>query len=81
MDTTIKQVDVLPMVKHYITEMRLHELFDNYIANDNGCEIKPAQVLCMMIMNIVNAAKPLYKLDEWLILSKNNLYNCLSVLQ
>ena len=67
MDTKIKQVDVLPMVKHYIAEMRLHELFDRYIPNDNGCEIKPAQVLCMMIMNIVVAAKPLYKVDEWLI--------------
>ena len=67
MDTKIKQVDVLPMVKHYITEMRLHELFDKYVPNDNCCEIKPAQVLCMMIMNIVVAAKPLYKVDEWLI--------------
>jgi len=67
MDTKLKQVDVLPMVKHYITELRLHELFDKYIPNDNGCEIKPAQVLCMMIMNIVVAAKPLYKVDEWLI--------------
>ncbi len=67
MDTKIKQVDVLPMVKHYISEMKLHELFDKYIPNDNGCEIKPAQVLCMMIMNIVVAAKPLYKVDEWLI--------------
>ncbi|MDX2441726.1 MAG: DUF4277 domain-containing protein [Desulfobacterales bacterium] len=55
------------MVKHYISELRLHELFDKYIPNDNGCEIKPAQVLCMMIMNIVVAAKPLYKVDEWLI--------------
>jgi len=67
MDTKIKQVDVLPMVKHYITELKLLELFDKYIPNDNGCEIKPAQVLCMMIMNIVVAAKPLYKVDEWLI--------------
>ena len=67
MDTKIKQVDVLPMVKHYISEMRLHELFDKYIPNDNGCEIKPAQVLCMMLMNIVVAAKPLYKVDEWFI--------------
>ena len=66
MDTKIKQVDVLPMVKHYITELRLHKLFDKYIPNNNGCEIKPAQVLCMMIMNIVVAAKPLYKVDEWL---------------
>lgn len=66
MGTRLKQVDVLPMVKHYMTELRLHELFDKYIPNENGCEIKPAQVLCMMIMNIVVAAKPLYKVDDWL---------------
>ena len=35
MDTKIKQVDVLPMVKHYITELRLHKLFDKYIRNDS----------------------------------------------
>jgi len=67
MDTKLKQVDVLPMVKHYITELGLHDILDKYVPNDNGCEIKPAQVLCMMIMNIVVAAKPLYKVDEWLI--------------
>ena len=67
MDTKLKQVDVLPLVKHYITELKLHELFDKYIPNKNRCEIKPAQVLCMMLMNIVVAPKPLYKVDEWLI--------------
>ena len=67
MDTKIKQVDVLPMVKYYMTELGLHELFDKYVPNDKGREIKPAQVLCMMVMNIVVAAKPLYKVDEWVI--------------
>lgn len=66
-DTKIKQVDVLPMVKHYMTELKLHELFDKYVPNDKGREIKPAQVLCMMVMNIVVAAKPLYNVNEWLI--------------
>ena len=65
-DTNFKQVDVLPMVKYYITEIGLHDIFNKYIPNNNGYEIKPAQVLCMMIMNIVVAAKPLYKVDEWL---------------
>jgi len=67
MDTKIKHVDVIPMVKHYMTELGLHELFDKYVPNDNGFEIKPAQVLCMMVMNIVVAPKPLYKVDDWLI--------------
>ena len=67
MDTKLKQVDVLPVVKHYLTELGLHELFDKHVPNNKNFEIKPAQVLCMMIMNIVVAAKPLYKVDEWLL--------------
>ncbi len=83
-DTKIKHVDVLPMVKYYMTELGLHELFDKYVPNDRGFEIKPAQVLCMMVMNIVVAPKPLYKFDEWLIeyldgkaehMEKANKYN------
>ncbi len=67
LDTTIKKVDVLPMVKYYIDELGLYELFDECIPNTNGCDIAPAQALCMMIMNIVAAPKPLYKIDEWLL--------------
>ncbi len=67
MDTKLKQVDVLPMVKYYMTQLGLHDLFDKHVPNKKGFEIKPSQVLCMMIMNIVVAAKPLYKVDEWLL--------------
>lgn len=66
MDTKVKQLDMLPMVKHYIGELGLHELFDKYVPNTNGSEIRPAQVLCVMVMNIVAASKPLYHVDEWL---------------
>lgn len=66
MDTKFKQLDVFPIVKHYISELGLYELFDEFVPNDNNCEIAPAQVLCIMVMNIVVSAKPLYKIDEWL---------------
>ncbi len=49
-----------------MTELKLYELFDKYVPNSKRREIKPAQVLCMMVMNIAVAAKPLYKVDEWL---------------
>jgi transposase len=67
MDTKLKDLDVLPMVKHYMTELKLYELFDKYVPNDRRYEIKPAQVLSMMVMNIVVSAKPLYHVDQWLI--------------
>lgn len=66
MDTKYKQVDVVPMVKHYISELGLYELFERYIPNGNGAEIAPAQVLCLMITNIIVATKPLYRVDDWL---------------
>ncbi len=66
MDTKIKKVDTLPIIKHYIEELNLHNLFDTYVPNNNGFEISPAQVLCVMTMNIVAAVKPLYHVDEWL---------------
>ena len=41
----------------------------NFLINtdNNGREIKPTQMLCMITMNIVVATKPLYKVDEGLI--------------
>jgi len=66
MDVISKQVDVVPMVKYYIEEIGLHKIFDRYLPNSNGTDIKPASVLCTLITNILVATKPLYKLEEWL---------------
>ena len=51
MDTKLKQVEVLPLVKYYMEELGLARLFDKYVPNANGADIDPAQVLCMMVMN------------------------------
>ena len=66
MDTKIKSVKVLPLVKYYIEELELPRLFDKYVPNNNGAEIPPSQVLCMMIMNIMAASRPLYRVEDWL---------------
>jgi hypothetical protein len=66
MDVISKQVDVVPMVKHYIEEMGLHTIFDRHVPNENGADIKPASVFCTLITNILVATKPLYKIEEWL---------------
>jgi len=65
MDTKIKKVDVLPLIKHYMDALGLAGLFGKYVPN-NGMEIAPAQVLCMMVMNIMVSAKPLYRVEDWL---------------
>jgi len=65
-DTRIKQLDVLPLTKHYLDELGLYGIFDKYVPKGNGAEIAPAQVLCMMVMNIINASRPLYLVENWL---------------
>ena len=65
MDTKIKQVEILPLIKHYMDELGLARLFDKYMPN-HGMEIAPAQVLSMMIMNIMVSARPLYRMEDWL---------------
>ena len=67
MDIKSKQVDVIPMINHYIEEMGLHEIFDRYVPNTHNADIKPAQVFCIMITNILVASKPLYKMEEFFI--------------
>ena len=65
MDTKIKPVEILPLVKYYMDELGLARLFDKYVPN-NGMDIAPAQVLSMMVMNIMVSAKPLYRVEDWL---------------
>ena len=65
MDTKIKQVEILPLVKYYMDELGLARLFDKYVPN-NGMDIAPAQVLSMMVMNIMVSATPLYRVEDWL---------------
>jgi len=64
-DTRIQQLDILPLTKYYMDQLNLYKLFDKYVPN-NGADVEPAQVLCMMVLNIVNARKPLYRIEEWL---------------
>ncbi|MCP4285230.1 MAG: DUF4277 domain-containing protein [Gammaproteobacteria bacterium] len=66
METKIKQVEILPLVKYYMQRLGLVQLFNKYVPNSNGAEIAPAQVLCMMVMNIMVSAKPLYRVEQWL---------------
>ncbi len=43
MDTRIKSVKILPLVKYYIEELGLPRLFDKSVPNTNGAEIPPSQ--------------------------------------
>jgi transposase len=66
MDTKIKSVEILPLVKYDMEELKLARLFEKFVPNHNGAEIAPAQVLCMMIMHIMVSTTPLYRIEDWL---------------
>ena len=65
-ETRFKQVDVFPMVKHYMDELKLFKLFDKYVPSPDDCLINHAQGLCVITANIICDNKPLYKVKEWL---------------
>ncbi len=47
MDTKVKPVEVLPLVKYYIEQLGLARSFDKFVPNRNGAEAAPAQeVIC-----------------------------------
>ncbi len=61
-----KRIDVLPMVKYYISELDLFEIFNKHMPKKSNEHMEPAQVLCMMVMNIICASRPLYRFSDWL---------------
>ncbi len=66
LDTHINQLDILPLVKYSLDELGLPTIFDKYVPNKNNADIAPAQVLCVMVMNIVGSSRPLYQVADWL---------------
>ena len=81
--TQFKKLDVMPIVKYYMDQLGIYDLFDAFIPQGN-CLIPTAQVLCIMVVNIICAGNPLYKIEEWLsdytdgmgeIGNKANLFN------
>ena len=65
-ETRFSQVDVLPMVKHYMSELDLVNLFAKYVPQAPGSLADHAESLCILTANIICDNKPLYKIQEWL---------------
>jgi len=65
-ETRFKQVDVLPMVKHYMDALDLFSLFKKYVPAAPDSLADHAESLCILTSNIVCDNKPLYKVKEWL---------------
>ncbi len=64
-DVITKKVDVLPMVKYYMDQLGIYGLFSKYVERPKQSPIDPAQILSIMVANIVCASRPLYKVEQW----------------
>jgi len=64
-DVVTKKVDVLPMVKYYMERLGVYGLFSKYVQRPRRCPVDPAQILSMMVVNIVCESHPLYKIQQW----------------
>jgi len=65
-ETKFNQVEVLPMVKHFMDELDLLNLFKKYVPAACGCLTDHAESLCVLTSNIICDNRPLYKVQEWL---------------
>ncbi len=65
-ETCYNQVDVLPMVKHFMDELELFDLFTKYVPAASGSLADHAESLCILTANIICENRPLYKVQEWL---------------
>ncbi|MCJ7539964.1 MAG: IS1634 family transposase [Desulfobacterales bacterium] len=66
LETRFKQVDVLPMVKYFMDELDLFNLFKKYVPAAPDSLADHAESLCILTANIICDNKPLYKVKEWL---------------
>ncbi len=65
-ETRFRQVDVLPLVKHYMDELDLINIFTRYVPAASDSLAGHAESLCILTANIICDNKPLYKVQEWL---------------
>ena len=65
-EARFNQVDVLPMVKYFMDELDLFNLFKKYVPAAPDCLADHAESLCVLTANIICNNKPLYKVREWL---------------
>ncbi len=74
-ETQFKQLDVLPMVKHYMSSLDLYNLFKKYVPASSNSLAEHAESLCIITANIICGNKPLYKVQEWLAKYADGLTN------
>ena len=64
-DIKLHKVGSFPIVKHYMEELGIPELFSKQLPQVKGEPIH-SDCLCVLIQNIIISVRPLYKISDWL---------------
>jgi len=64
-ENTIRQVDIFPVIKHYMEELNVYGFLKEQLTCATQAQVEPAELLCMLIPNIMLAASPLYCVEKW----------------
>lgn len=65
-DIKVQEVGAYPIVKYYVEELGVYELFEGEFSKDGKDGSLISSSLCILIMNIILSIKPLYKISGWL---------------
>ena len=64
-DIKLHKIGSFPIVKHYMEELRIPDLFNQHLPQVKGESIH-SECLCVLIQNIIISVRPLYKISDWL---------------
>ncbi len=64
-ETKTRLIDLKPVIEYHMDQLSLHQLFEKYIPQTDKMILAPADTLTLMVFNIINAPRPLYKIFEW----------------
>ncbi|MCD6533831.1 MAG: DUF4277 domain-containing protein [Deltaproteobacteria bacterium] len=53
------------MVKYYMDQLGIYCLFSKYVENQKCSPVDSAQILSVLLANIVCASRPLYRVEQW----------------
>jgi len=62
-DIQVHKLGCFPIVKHYLEELGVYELFTEHLKDSQSIH---AESLCVLITNIIISVRPLYKISDWL---------------
>ncbi len=66
MDCAFKDVETLPLVKYYIEQAGIIDVFRKHLDHKYKTDVPVSQALGVLMLNLLCSSKPLYAIEHWL---------------